>query len=309
MAKRTDRFKTGSLGLYAPRYWPSWLAVGITWVLAKLPFSVQDALARGLAALVIKTRTSRTKTIYRNIELCFPQLGTEAREALAKANLYSTMLSLFDLVDLVWARSENLLDRCQIIGEEHFHAALASGKPLIMVSGHSNGFITGLAKLSTIKPFSALYRAMDNPILQTQLYERAMAKYPIRALHRKEVTRMLTELNEGGMTAIFPDQDFGSKRSIFIPFFGIDTATITAIPQYAKTANAQVLFAYAYRQPGGRTVLEIEPALENYPTGDDITDTLLWSDWLETKIRAHPEDYFWIHKRFKTRPEGQPKRY
>lgn len=309
MPKRTDRFKTGNLGLYAPRYWPSWLAVGSTWVLAKLPFAVQDLLAKGLAALVIKTRTSRIKTIYRNIELCFPELDTETREALAKANLYSTLLSLFDLVDLVWARGENLLDRCQIIGEEHFRAALADNRPLIIVSGHSNGFISGLAKLSTIRPFSALYRAMDNPVLQAQLYERAMAKYPIRALHRKEVTRMLTELNDNGVTAIFPDQDFGPKRSVFIPFFGIDTATITAIPQYAETAHAQVLFAYAYRQPGGRAVLEIEPVLDNYPSGDDVTDTLRWSDWLEQKIRAHPEDYFWIHKRFKTRPEGQPRRY
>lgn len=309
MAKRTDRFKTGSLGLYAPRYWLSWLAVGCTWILAKLPYSVQNMLAKALTALVLKTRTSRVKTIYRNIELCFPELDTEARQALAKANMYSTMLSLFDLVDLVWARREKLLERYEIIGEEYFRAALANDKPLIIVSGHSNGFITSLAKLSTIKPFSALYRAMDNPVMQAQLYERAMAKYPIHALHRKEVTRMLTELNQGGVTAIFPDQDFGPKRSIFIPFFGINTATITAIPRYAKTAGAQVLFAYAYRQPKGRTVLEIEPVLENYPTGDDVADTLLWSDWLETKIRAHPEDYFWIHKRFKTRPEGQPKRY
>ncbi len=309
MPKRTDRFRTGSLGLYAPRYWLSWLAVGCTWILAQLPFSVQSALARGFASLAIKTRSPRIKTIYRNLELCFPELDAGARHALAKSNMYSTLLTLFELVDLVWKRPEHQIERYQIIGEQHFRAALAAKRPLIIVSGHSNGFISGLAKLSTIKPFSALYRAMDNPVLQAQLYERAMANYPIRALHRKEVTRMLTELKEDGVTAIFPDQDFGPKRSIFIPFFGIDTATITAIPQYAKATNAQVLFAYAYRQPTGRTVLEIEPVLEHYPSGDDVADTLLWSDWLERKIRAHPEDYFWIHKRFKTRPEGQPRRY
>ena len=224
-------------------------------------------------------------------------------------NMYSTVLMLFDLVNMIWRPQASVQNRGRIIGEQHFRDALGAGKPLIVVSAHATSFLLALAKLAEIIPYSVLYRRMDNPVLQAQFYGRAMEKFPIHAIHRKEIAAMLSKLADSGVVGILPDQDFGPKRSIFIPFFGIDTATITSIPLYASRTDANVLLASSYREADGRYVVEIEPVLENYPSGDDRADTVLWSDWLERKIREHPEDYLWLHKRFKSRPEGQEKLY
>jgi len=294
---------------YAPRYWLSWLVVGLSWLLAKIPGRLQRHLSNGLARLLIKTKSSRTKTIRRNIELCFPELSAQEKQNLAEKNLASTILLLFDLLDLIWGSLTDIDKRGELHGAEHLQKAVDSGKPLIILAGHFNGFVLGFARLAQLLPYHVVYRRMDNPVLEAQLYQRATRKHRINAIHRKEITHMLTQLKNKGVVVIVPDQDFGKKRSVFIPFFGIPTATITAIPQYAQIAGANVLTMNTYREEGGRYRVELEPVLDNFPSGDDVADTERWSAWLEESIRRQPEDYFWLHKRFKTRPEGEKKLY
>ncbi len=294
---------------FAPRYWFSWLVVGLSWLLAKIPGALQRSVSRGLARLLIKVRSSRTKTIRRNIELCFPDLSAQQQLELAEKNLASTILLLFDLLELIWGSPTNINERGELHGEEHLKKALDSGKPLIILAGHFNGFILGFARLSQLLPYNVVYRRMDNPVLEAQLYQRATRKYPINTIHRKEITHMLTQLKDNGVVVIVPDQDFGKKRSIFIPFFGVQAATITAIPQYAKIADANVLTMNTFREEGGRYRVEVDPVLENFPSGNDVADTERWSEWLEQSVRQQPEDYFWLHKRFKTRPEGEKRLY
>ncbi len=294
---------------YAPRYWFSWLVVGFSWLLAKIPGTLQRSLSRGLARLLIKVRSSRTKTIRRNIALCFPHLSTQQQLELAEKNLASTILLLFDLLELIWGSPADIKQRGDLHGEEHLKKAIGSGKPLIILAGHFNSFVLGFARLAQVLPYNVVYRRMDNPVLEAQLYQRATRKYPITTIHRKEITYMLTQLKDNGVVVIVPDQDFGKKRSIFIPFFGIPAATITAIPQYAKIADANVLTLNTFRESNGRYRVEIDPALENFPSGDDVADTQRWSEWLENNVRQQPEDYFWLHKRFKTRPEGEKRIY
>ncbi|OUS16763.1 hypothetical protein A9Q88_06180 [Gammaproteobacteria bacterium 50_400_T64] len=294
---------------YAPRYWLSWLVVGFSWLLAKLPGSLQRSFSNGLARLLIKVRSSRIKTIRRNIELCFPDLSAQQQRELAEKNIASTILLLFDLLDLIWGSPANIQNRGECHGEEHLKKALDSGKPLIILAGHFNGFALGFARLAQLLPYHIVYRRMDNPVLEAQFYQRITRKHQLTSIHRKEIPRMLTQLKNKGVVAIVPDQDFGKKRSVFIPFFGIPTATITAIPQYAEIAGANVLTMNTYREEGGRYRVELEPVLENFPSGDDVADTKRWSAWLEDSIRRQPEDYFWLHKRFKTRPEGEKRIY
>ena len=294
--------------LLAPGYWPAWLLVGLTWLLARLPSYTQRRIATWLATRLIGSRNSRVAVIRRNLELCFPELAAEQRRQLGCDHLRSVLLLAFDLLNLIWAPRDKLLGNTRIRGREHLQAALASGEPLLLVTGHFTSFLVSLAALSEIVPFHALYRRMDNPVLEAQLYQRGARKYPITTIHRKEVRRMLRELGTQGVVAVLPDQDFGLNRGVFVPFFGLQTATITAIPQYAAQAGARVLLFSSWREGDG-VVVDIEPALENYPSGDDIADTRLWSDWLEKQVRRHPADYFWLHKRFKTHPPDEPDRY
>ena len=295
--------------LYAPRYWLSWLVVAFAWSLAKLPGSLQRSLSRGLAKLLMKTKNSRVSTIRRNIELCFPDLSNQQQSALAEKNLASSILLIFDFLDTVWASPEAINKRGEVIGEAHLQQALASGKPLILLSGHSTAFPLAFARLSQSQPFHAVYRPMDNPVFESRFYQKAARKFPITIISRRRIPRILKQLKSQGVVSIVPDQDLGKKSGAFIPFFGIQAATITAVPRYAEFAGANVLPYNMYREEGGRYRIEIEAALKNYPSGDDVADTQRWSDWLENSIRKQPEDYFWLHKRFKTRPEGEQKIY
>lgn len=294
--------------LLAPRYWPSWLAVGLTWLLGRLPLRAQRRLAAWLADRLADSGNSRIAVVRRNLELCFPESAAPERRQLVRDHLRSVVLLAFDLLNLIWGTRDKLLGDTRIEGREHLDQALAAGGPLLLVTGHFTTFMTSLAALSEIVPYHAVYRRMDNPVLEQHLYQRGARKYPIVPIHRKEIRRMLRELGGSGVVAILPDQDFGLDRGVFVPFFGIATATITAIPQYAVQAGARVLLFSSWRDGDGVTI-RFEPTLENYPSGDDIADTRRWSDWLEARVRDHPADYFWLHKRFKTQPEGEPDRY
>lgn len=297
-----------SLALLAPRFWPSWLLVGLTWLLARLSSRSQQRIARWLAERLADSGNSRSAIIRRNLELCFPELAPEQRQQLTQEHLRSVLLLACELLDLIWSPRDKLLGRVSIRGREHLDAALAHNEPLLLVTGHFTPFIASLAALAEIVPFHAVYRRMDNPVLEQQLYQRGARKYPITTIHRKDIRHMLRELGSRGVVAILPDQDFGLDRGVFVPFFGIPTATITAIPQYAAQAGARVLLFSSWREGDG-VVVDIEPVLDNYPSGDDIADTRRWSDWLEARVRAHPADYFWLHKRFKTHPPEEPDRY
>ena len=304
----TQRSKRFAPRLFAPKYWPSWLAVGVTWLLGKLPLRTQRSLASWLANRLADSGNSRIAVVRRNLELCFPELSEPARRQLARDHLHSVLLQAFELMNLIWGSRDKLLGNSRIEGREHLDHALAAGGPLLLVSGHFTSFVVALPLLSEIVPFHLLYRRMDNPVLEQQLYQRGARKFPLTPIHRKDVRQMLRELGDSGVVALLPDQDFGLNRGVFVPFFGIATATITAIPQYAAQSGARMLLFSSWRE-GDSVVVKLEPVLDNYPSGDDSADTHRWSDWLETQIRHHPADYFWLHKRFKTHPPDAPDRY
>ena len=294
--------------LYKPRYWLAWLVVAFLWLLGQIPVRFRSRISSSLARRLINSKSRRTRTIRRNISLCFPDLSEQDQSKLAEQNLAATLACFFDFLDLVWKPAGYFNDQCDVIGEEHLHRAIASGKPLLIVTGHFLSLVPSVIKLASLIPFNVVYRRMDNPVLQSQLFGRVIKKNNITAIHRKEIPHMLKTLKDQGVVLILPDQDFGTKRSTFVPFFGVSTATITSIPQYATATGANVLVFRSTRS-GERSRMEIEPVLENFPSGDDQVDTQRWSDWLEDSIQQQPEDYLWLHKRFKTHPSGEAKRY
>lgn len=292
-----------------PKYWLTWLVVGISWLLASVPKSWQYGLSNWIANRLVSTGSRRISTIRRNIDRCFANETDEYRHSLVKANLKSSALMLFDLLNMIWRQPEDMTATIRVVGAEYLEQALAADKPLLLVTGHFTSLFQATTKLTTLTPYSAVYRRLNNPVMEANLYQRGVEKYPMNLFHRKDIRNMLDELANNGTVFISPDQDFGVNRGTFVSFFGIPTATITTIPQYARKTNAQVMLFSAYREGKNASVMEFEPVLENYPTDDDVADTQRWSDWLEAKIRKHPEDYLWMHKRFKTRPEGKPNFY
>ena len=302
----SEKFK---LSYSHPKYWLTWLAISITWLLARLPRSWQLGMANWVANKLGGASNRRVSTIRRNIDVCFAEESDEYRQQLVKDNLRSSALMLFDLLNMVWRQPDDMTSTARMIGTEHLERALAADKPLLLVTGHFTPIFQATTKLASIIPYSAIYRRLNNPVMEANLYQRGVEKYPISLFHRKNICNMLEDLADNGTVFISPDQDFGVSRGAFVSFFGIPTATITSIPQYARQTNAQVMLFSAYREGENGSVIEFEPVLENYPTDDDVADTQRWSDWLEERIRLHPADYLWMHKRFKTRPEGEPSFY
>jgi len=292
-----------------PKYWLTWLVVVLSWLLASVPRSWQYGLSSWVANRLVSTGGRRISTIWRNIEQCFPNETDGYRHELVQANLKSSALMLFDLLNMVWRKPLDMTSTATVLGIEHLEEALAADKPLLLVTGHFTPIFQATTKLTTITPFNAIYRRLNNPVMEANLYQRGVEKYPINLFHRKDIRNMLEKLADNGTVFISPDQDFGVSRGAFVSFFGIPTATITTIPQYARQTNAQVMLFSAYRDEKNGAVIEFEPVLENYPTDDDVADTQRWSDWLEEKIRLHPADYLWMHKRFKTRPDGEASFY
>jgi len=292
-----------------PKYFLSWLAIGISWILACLPRSWQFDLSAWIAKKLVNKKSRRTNTIRRNIELCFPDQTAEFRQQLIQENVQSSALMFFDLLNMVWHKSKDMTSTVRVEGLEHLQQALAEKQPLLLVTGHFTPLFQMSAKLSLLSPYAAIYRRMNNPVMEANLYQRGTEKYPMTLFHRKDIRSMLENLADNGTVLIVPDQDFGVSRGTFVPFFGIPTATITSIPQYAKQTGAKVMLFSSHREGENGSVISFEPTLENYPTGNDEADTQLWSSWLEGKIRQYPADYFWMHKRFKTRPEGEPDIY
>ncbi|AFT66965.1 MAG: lysophospholipid acyltransferase family protein [Cycloclasticus pugetii] len=299
----TQKFK---LSYLHPKYWPAWLAVGVSRCMAILPRSWQFSLSKWIANRLASKENRRISTIRRNIDRCFANETDAYREELVRANIKSSALMLFDLFNIIWRPPADMTANIKVVGEEYLEQALRADRPLLLVIGHFTPLFHAISKLSTLAPFDVIYRRMNNPVMEANLYQRGAGKYPITLFHRKDIRKMLEKLADNGTVFIAPDQDFGVSRGAFVSFFGIPTATITTIPQYAQQTNAQVMLLSAYRDGEKGSVIEFEPVLENYPTGDDVADTQRWTDWLEEKIRLHPADYLWMHKRFKTRPKGEP---
>ncbi|MEO5702907.1 MAG: lipid A biosynthesis lauroyl acyltransferase, partial [Gammaproteobacteria bacterium] len=148
-----------------------------------------------------------------------------------------------------------------------------------------------------------------NPLFEA-LMQRARAGYAERAIPRGDMHAMVRALKDNLPVWFAPDQDFGHKHSIFVPFFGVAAATLTATARLAKLSGARVVPFFAQRMKDGNGYrLVLHPALGNFPSGNIEADTLRINQIIEAEIRRHPEDYLWVHRRFKTRPAGSPRPY
>ena len=164
-----------------------------------------------------------------NFELCFPEKADEGREALIRGNVQSSALMLFELLNMVWRTPSGMTSAARVVGVEHLEQAIAADKPLLLVTGHFTPLIHACTQLASITPYNAVYRRLDNPVMEANLYQRGVEKYPMHLFHRKDIRKMLEKLADNGTVFISPDQDFGVNRGEFVSFFGIPPATITCL--------------------------------------------------------------------------------
>lgn len=289
--------------LLTPRYWPSWLGVALLRLLALLPWRLQCALGALLGALLYRLSPRRRRIAAVNLRLCFPELGEAARERLLRAHFRSLGIGFAESAAALWRGNAALGRLGEVAGLEHLHAALAAGRGVILLTGHFTHMELCAHLLSAVCGFDAMYRPMKNRLMDT-LVLRARLRRGHHIFPRDDSRAMLRNLKEGHAVWYGPDQDYGIRHGVWATFFGVPAATVTATARIARASGAAVLPYVPRRLPDGRYRVELLPPLAGYPGGEPLADAQRINDLIEGWARQAPEQYLWIHRRFKNRPPG-----
>jgi KDO2-lipid IV(A) lauroyltransferase len=301
--------KTRRTRLYAPRYWPTWLGAALLWCLTRLPYRLQLVAGRALGYLMHCFGGRRKRIMRTNIDLCFPALTDRERTRILRENFVSMGIAVLEMGMSWWVSERRLRRLATIEGMENLDAALQAGHGAILLSAHFTTMEIGGRLLSMFAPFQVLYREHKNAAME-YIIHRGRDRFTHKAILRDNLLGMRRSLRQNIPVWYAPDQDFGIGKGVFVPFFGIPAATITATSTLAKMAQSPVVPFYQTRLPGARGYrLTLLPALEHFPGGDPEADTRRINALLEDLIRQQPEQYLWAHRRFKTRPPGTPPLY
>lgn len=305
MARQAPQARSGAgaaTALLAPRYWRTWLAVGALRAAAWLPFRVQVVLGRGLGALLYVLMRRRRHIARVNLGLCFPELGERERSRLLSRHFQALGVAMFEFPSAWWGSARRLRGLFRVQGLEHLDAALQRGHGAILLGAHFLTLEIALRGLLFHRPCHMMYRPTKNAVLE-RVVRRARAAHPVRVYPRENVRELLRSLRENHPVWYAPDQDYGRRHSVFVPFFGVPAATITVTSRFARSSGAPVLPFLHHRLPGARGYeVTIGPPLEGFPSGDDAADARRINAIIEEQVRRSPEQYLWVHRRFKTRP-------
>lgn len=294
-----------------PRFWLLWLGLGLLWLVIQLPYRVLLALGRMLGKAMYHLAGSRRHIARRNLELCFPDLSDAERERLLKENFASNGIALFEMAMSWWWPQARLQRLAHIEGLEHLRQAQAEGQGVILMALHFTTLEIGAALLGQRHTIDGMYREHKNPVFDfVQRRGRERHNRDATAIEREDVRAMLKVLRGGRAIWYAPDQDYGRKQSLFVPLFGIQAATVTATSKFARLGRARVVpFTQQRLADGSGYRLVIHPPLEDFPGESDEADCLRINRWVEEVVSLNPEQYLWAHRRFKTRPEGEPSLY
>lgn len=288
-----------------PRYWPTWIGLGLMWSVAQLPYPLQIRMGQLIGLLSYYFARSRRHICDVNLRLCFPELSEAEHRQLAKKTFISNGIGLIE-VAISWFRDpEDYRHRTTVTGLENLEAALAEGRGVLLLCAHFTTLEFGGFLFNLFQQMDVTYRPNKNPLFQAAMF-RGRKRHYGNVFDRKDVRGAMRSLKAGRILWYAPDQDYGAKHSVFVPFFGQQAATITATSRFARVNNSAVVFYSHYRNEDNSGYhLDFSPPLEAYPSGDDEADAVTINKLVEAAIRKQPDQYLWLHKRFKTQAEGK----
>ncbi|NYZ63405.1 LpxL/LpxP family Kdo(2)-lipid IV(A) lauroyl/palmitoleoyl acyltransferase [Luteimonas deserti] len=287
----------------SPRHWPVWLGIGLMALAARLPWPVQRALGRGLGDGLRRVLGRRREVAVRNLALCFPDLDDAARDALLRRHFHALGIGLFEFARAWWGSVDALRRGLVIEGLEHIEAARAGGRGVIVVSGHFTTLeICGRLMCDRV-PLAGMYRPHTEAAMEWAV-RRGRERYAAAMFPKRDVRGTVRHLKRGGLLWYAPDQDPSGGDAVYVPFFGRPAHSLTSTHQLARMSGAAVvLFGHRRREDGGYT-LTLYPALADYPGDDATADTAVVMSGIEAMARLAPDQYLWIHRRFKRQPDG-----
>lgn len=293
---------------FHPRFWPTWLGIGVLRLFEPLPHRLLYLLGRGLGLLVHLFPTSFKRIARRNIELCLPELDAATRAGILREHFAGLGCALFETAMSWWSSNERIRRITLMTGLENLEAARATGRGVLLLSAHFNTIEIGCRALAARMPLNIMYRPTKNPLIGEFVHSRR-AVQTRRAIPRDDVRTLIKALKEGEPVWYAPDQSFRKKGAEMVRLFGIPAASNTATSRIVGMTNALVLPYFFERLPGGGYRGVIHPPLENFPTGDAVADTERFNHIVESEARRMPDQYLWIHRRFKGLSPDYPKYY
>jgi KDO2-lipid IV(A) lauroyltransferase len=290
------------------RYWPTWLFIGLMRAVSKLPLPVIVIIGTGLGELLYWLMPQRRRIGEINLQIAFPQHSLKKIQQQNKTCFHNLGIAAFEL-GLSWWESDKLLSICDIEGLQHLTDAQQQGKGVIILTAHFTCLEIGGPVLNHHVPFQVMYKRAHNKLFDAFMRYHRGRLYKAIVDHHKPIT-MIKGLKKGYAAWYAPDQDFGGKDTVFVPFFGVDATALTAPARFAKISGAPVIPYYIQRKAkGAGYTLTILPALENFPTQDAEQDARCINQVIENMIMKNPQQYLWIHKRYKNRPAGSKRIY
>lgn len=296
------------LKLLAPRYWPTWIGLGLLRVLAWLPFPAQLRVGAALGWLIRRLPLPWVRIAARNIELCLPGLDAGQREALLRRHCTSLGIAVCETAATWWNDNARIAALADVRGREHLEAALARGRGVIMVGGHFTTIEIATRILGTVVRLGPLYRPPKNELIAHKMHECFLRLGD--PIPYDDIRAMVRALKNNRVVWYAPDQSYRNKGAEMIRFFGVPAATTTATSRLARLTGAAVLTYFPERLPGSAGYrVHIGPALENFPGPDPVEDAERFNRLLEAHILRVPEQYLWVHRRFKGLTPDYPDYY
>lgn len=288
----------------SPVYWPTWFAIGLMRLVSALPLRWIEIIGFAFGRLLYIAMPSRRRIGEINLRIAFPDENERQIRRRNKLCFDNLGLAAFEL-GLSWWQSDRLLRICEVKGLEHLQQALQQEHGVIILTAHFTCLEIGGPVLNHHVPFQVMYKRAHNKLFDGFMKYHRGRLYKAIVDHHKPIT-MIKGLKKGYAAWYAPDQDFGGKDTLFVPFFGVDATALTAPARMAKIAQAPVVPYYIQRKPrGAGYTLTILPTLENFPTEDATNDALRINQVLEQMIMKNPDQYLWVHKRYKNRPDNQ----
>ena len=285
------------------------IAVALFWALHFLPLQVLARIGETAGAILYFFGGERRQVCLTNLARCLPEMPEAERVALAKAHFRAFGRSVLERSILWWAPRARVMRLVRVVDFERIRAF--KGKPLVLLAPHFVGLDAGCTRLTCEIDIAGIYAKQKNRVFDALLLSGRTRFGRQRAISRQEGVRpALAALKEGIPLYYLPDQDYGPREAIFVPFFAASAATITGLSRLTRLSGARVLPCVTRMLPGGAGYeLVCHPVWENFPSDDDAADARRMNAFIEERVREMPEQYFWTHKRFKTRPPGEAKWY
>mgnify|MGYP000861549338 CR=1 FL=1 len=293
-----------------PRYWLTWFGLGVLFLLVQLPYPLLNRLGKWLGRTSMRFLKRRVSITQRNLELCFPEMDEAEREHKVQANFESLGMGLFE-TGMAWFWSDRRVKRWfDVSGLNHLKLAQQDGRGALMIGVHMMSLELGGRAMGICQPMMATYRPHNNKAMEW-VQTKGRLRSNKMMLDRKDLRGMVRALKQGEAVWLAPDQDYGRSGSVFAPLFAVKEAATTSAPymlaRLAKPALVPVVLVR--RENGSGYDLLIQPELKDYPLDDEIDAATYMNKVVEQEIMRAPDQYMWLHRRFKTRPAGAASLY